>query len=74
MTGADFTGSTITGVVWTGATCPDGTAANAHGATCVGHLTPLIGSMSPAGNGALAQIAKPGSLDAKLVDQTWGMI
>ncbi|MGA2500000.1 MAG: pentapeptide repeat-containing protein [Tepidisphaeraceae bacterium] len=40
LTGADLTGATLTGVAWAGATCPDGTGANSHGNTCVGHLQP----------------------------------
>jgi MBG domain (YGX type)/Pentapeptide repeats (8 copies)/Carboxypeptidase regulatory-like domain/Bacterial Ig domain len=40
LTGANLTGATLTGVPWAGATCPDGTAANSHGNTCVGHLSP----------------------------------
>jgi len=39
LTGADLTGATLTGVAWGGATCPDGTAANSHSNTCVGHLS-----------------------------------
>jgi hypothetical protein len=30
--------ATLTGVNWSGATCPDGTIAGTHGGTCVGHF------------------------------------
>ena len=47
LTGADLTGATLTGVAWAGATCPDGTGANSHGNTCIGHLSHLALSPSP---------------------------
>ena len=39
LTLADFDSAEIGDVVWTGATCPDATAAADHGDTCEGHLT-----------------------------------
>ncbi len=48
LTAADFTGATTAGVTWSGATCPDGTSANSHGHTCVGHLTPIAGMVARA--------------------------
>lgn len=44
FTGADLDGSfmngasSLTGIMWTNATCPDGTLASSHGQTCIGHL------------------------------------
>jgi uncharacterized protein YjbI with pentapeptide repeats len=48
LTGANLTGAdlgppklesaTVAGVVWTGATCPDGSRSDANGGTCAGHL------------------------------------
>ena len=49
LTGANLTGAnlkdasglgtaTLTNVIWSNTTCPDGTISNANGGTCVGHL------------------------------------
>jgi uncharacterized protein YjbI with pentapeptide repeats len=40
FTGTDLSGLDVSAVVWANATCPDGTNSDAHGDTCVGHLTP----------------------------------
>jgi uncharacterized protein YjbI with pentapeptide repeats len=36
---ANVFGATFTGATWVGAVCPDGTNANDHANTCVGHLS-----------------------------------
>jgi MBG domain (YGX type)/Pentapeptide repeats (8 copies)/Fibronectin type III domain/Bacterial Ig domain len=40
LTGADLTGANLTGVVWSNATCPDGSNSTNDGGTCIGHLGP----------------------------------
>lgn len=40
FTGVDLSAADVSQVDWTGATCPDGTAASAQGDTCLGHLRP----------------------------------
>ncbi|AGL18442.1 pentapeptide repeat-containing protein [Actinoplanes sp. N902-109] len=40
LTGADLTGAALTRVLWARTTCPDGTASDANGRTCRGHLKP----------------------------------
>ncbi len=39
-TDTDMDTATLTGVIWSNTTCPDGTNSNDDGNTCVGHLTP----------------------------------
>jgi uncharacterized protein YjbI with pentapeptide repeats len=37
MTGANWFDSTVTGVVWSNTTCPDGSNSDTNGGTCCGH-------------------------------------
>lgn len=40
LQGANLQGANLTGVTWNGAICPDGTAADTRGGSCLGDLTP----------------------------------
>ena len=40
LAGATLTGARTTAITWNGATCPDGTAADADGGSCLNHLEP----------------------------------
>lgn len=40
LTGANLSGAIMTAVTWNGAICPDGTAADGDGGSCLDHLTP----------------------------------
>jgi hypothetical protein len=70
LTGADLSGSILLGVSWAGATCPDGTAANSHHGTCLGHLSPLLGLTLPtiSGSSLLARTNPNATANAKEPD------
>jgi hypothetical protein len=38
LANGNFKGATMTGVIWSNTTCPDGTNSTHDGGTCVGHL------------------------------------
>ena len=38
LKGANMTGATLAGIIWSNATCPDGTNSTGDGGTCIGHL------------------------------------
>ena len=42
LTDSDLSGATLTAVIWSNTTCPDGTNSNSDGGTCVNHLSGII--------------------------------
>jgi hypothetical protein len=68
LAGASLSGANLTGANLSGATCPDGTGANSHGNTCVGHLSPLLGLAMPAGYGGSALASVVLAMDVRQPD------